>query len=248
MAFVGPALALFAVNTGCREQEECQLLWEWEVPVPELQTSVFVIPAEFGGRSECSAVKNREDRVAVLNDAANRVIEAQRGLHGAFVFVASKGQPRKPIRFMNNTAWQNARKKAGLLQVRVHDLKHTFGRRLRTAGVPLETRKVLLGHKTGDITSHYSAPELAELIRAANAVLKAQESTLLRVVTKQDQVVYREESRKSRAAEKMKRAASLQPFDYLARPAGLEPTTPWFVARCSNPTELRARKSIVSEA
>src|SRR5438874_9897762 len=42
----------------------------------------------------------------------------------------------------NNTAWQNARKKASLSQVRVHDLKHTFGRRLRTAGVPLETRKV----------------------------------------------------------------------------------------------------------
>ena len=58
---------------------------------------------------------------------------------------------------------------------------------------------MLLGHKSGDITSHYSAPELAELIRAANAVLKAQESTLLRVVTKQDQVVYREKSRKSRA-------------------------------------------------
>ena len=58
---------------------------------------------------------------------------------------------------------------------------------------------MLLGHKTGDITSHYSAPELSELIRAANAVLKAQESTLLRVVTKQDRVVYREKSRKSRA-------------------------------------------------
>jgi integrase len=98
-----------------------------------------------------------------------------------------------------NTNARASRKKARLLQVRVHDLKHTFGRRLRTAGVPLETRKVLLGHKTGDITSHYSAPELPELIRAANAVLKAQESTLLRVVTKQDQVVYREKSRKSRA-------------------------------------------------
>jgi hypothetical protein len=32
--------------------------------------------------------------------------------------------------------------------------------------VPLETRKVPLGHKTGDITSHYNALELAELIRA----------------------------------------------------------------------------------
>jgi integrase len=195
-------MALFAVNTGCREQEVCQLRWRWEVPVAELDASVFVIPADFGGRTERSGVKNREDRVVVLNDVAKRVIDAQRGLHDEFVFVASKGKPRKPIRYMNNTAWQNARKKANLLQVRVHDLKHTFGRRLRNAGVPLETRKVLLGHKTGDITSHYSAPELAELIRAANAVVKTQESTLLRVVTKQLQVVNGEKSRKSRAERK----------------------------------------------
>jgi integrase len=150
---------------------------------------VFVIPAGFGGRSGRAGVKNREDRVVVLNEVARRVIDAQRGLHPEFVFVASKGKPRKPIRYMNNTAWQTARNAAALHQVRVHDLKHTFGRRLRNAGVPLETRKVLLGHKSGDITSHYSAPELAELIRAANAVIKAQESTLLRVVSRQLQVV-----------------------------------------------------------
>ena len=63
----------------------------------------------------------------------------------------------------------------------------------------METRKVLLGHKTGDITSHCSAPELAELVRAANAVLKAQESTLLRVMTKKLQAVNGEGSPKSRA-------------------------------------------------
>ena len=43
-------------------------------------------------------------------------------------------------------------------------------RRLRAAGVPLETRKVLLRHKNGDITSHYSAPELGELLEASNRV------------------------------------------------------------------------------
>ncbi len=32
------------------------------------------------------------------------------------------------------------------------------------------------------------------------------------------------------------------PFN-LARPAGFEPTTPWFVAKYSNPTELRAHKT-----
>ena len=36
--------------------------------------------------------------------------------------------------------------------------------------MPLETRKILLGHKNGDITTHYSAPELEELIEAANRV------------------------------------------------------------------------------
>ena len=36
--------------------------------------------------------------------------------------------------------------------------------------MPLETRRVLLGHKSRDITSHYSAPELKELIDAANRV------------------------------------------------------------------------------
>jgi hypothetical protein len=42
------------------------------------------------------------------------------------------------------------------------------------AGVPLETRKVLLGHRNGDITTHYSAPELEELIEAANRVCENQ--------------------------------------------------------------------------
>ena len=62
----------------------------------------------------------------------------------------------------------------GIANLRVHDLKHTFGRRLRAAGVPLETRKVLLGHRNGDITSHYSAPELEELLEAANRVCAVQ--------------------------------------------------------------------------
>jgi len=34
--------------------------------------------------------------------------------------------------------------------------------------VSLETRKVLLGHKNGDITTHYSAPEIKELIDAVD--------------------------------------------------------------------------------
>jgi len=151
-------MCLFKVNTGCREQEVCGLRWEWEVEVPELKTSVFIVP---GAR-----VKNREDRLVILNRIARSVIEEARGKHPEFVFTY-RG---RPVQTINNSGWQRARRAVGLAQVRVHDLKHTFGRRLRAAGVPLETRKVLLGHKNGDITTHYSAPELQELIEAAERV------------------------------------------------------------------------------
>ena len=54
--------------------------------------------------------------------------------------------------------------------VRIHDLKRTFGRRMRAARVQMETRKVLLGHKSGDITTHYSGPEIEALLPAASRV------------------------------------------------------------------------------
>jgi integrase len=151
-------MALFKVNTGCRDEEVCGLKWAWEVAVPELDTMVFVIPAE--------QVKNGETRLVVLNRVARAVVEAMRGIHLEYVFTFRA----HPIGTMNNTAWQSARKRAGLTQVRVHDLKHTFGRRLRAAGVSFEDRQDLLGHKSGRITTHYSNAELQSLMDAANRV------------------------------------------------------------------------------
>lgn len=194
-------MALFKVNTGTRDAEVCRLRWDWEVEVPELCTSVFIVPGEL--------VKNGEDRLVVLNGVARQVIEERRGIHPEHVFTwkrdwtsgrhtAEQDSRRgNPVYSMNNTAWQGARQKAaeryrerfgrpapeGYSNVRVHDLKHTFGRRLRAAGVGEETRKVLLGHTNKTITTHYSAPELLELIDAANKIdrnLASSSITLLR--------------------------------------------------------------------
>jgi integrase len=152
----------------------CGLRWDWEEQVPALDTTVFVVPG--------SSTKNKEDRLIILNQAARSVIENQRGKHSIWVFPY---QGDRVIR-MHNSAWRRARDKAaekyqmelgcqppsGIRSIRVHDLKHTFGLRLRAAGVWLETRRVLLGHKNGDITTHYSAPELKELIEAAERISK----------------------------------------------------------------------------
>jgi integrase len=153
-------MALFKVNTGCREQEVCQLQWDWEIRIPELESSVFIIPRRL--------VKNREDRLVILNNTANAIIEEVRGVHQKYVFTYC-GHPLTKI---NNSAWKGARKKVGLPQIRVHDLKHTFGRRLRAAGVSFEDRQDLLGHKSGRITTHYSAAEIGNLITATNKVCK----------------------------------------------------------------------------
>lgn len=166
-------MALFAVNTGCRDQEICELRWEWEIKIPEMpHIMVFIIPAEL--------VKNGEERLVVCNDTARSVVNSERGKHPSHVF-SFKGRPLARIL---STGWRNARVKAELPHVRVHDLKHTFGRRLRAAGVSFEDRQDLLGHRSGRITTHYSSAELQNLFEAANRVCEKQKSgvvlTLLR--------------------------------------------------------------------
>jgi integrase len=156
--------AVFGLNTGCREQEICQLRWDWEVQLPEMETSVFILGT--------SITKTSTERVVVLNSIARRVIESRRGLHAERVFTY-RG---KPVGKLRSSAWRRAWKAVSLpdepgILKGVHNLRHTFGRRLRSAGISLETRKALLGHANGDITTHYSAAELSELINAAEAIV-----------------------------------------------------------------------------
>lgn len=196
-------MALFDVHTGLRDDEVCGLRWDWEREMEELGVTVFVIPR--------NVAKNREERVVMLNAVARRIVEDQRGQHPDYVFAyrhnagKSKGgpgrkdhtpKPPRRVGTMNNTGWQLARAKAsekyaevfgrpapeGFRTLHVHDLRHTFGRRLRAAGVDKETRSALLGHSIGDITTHYSAAELVPLYRAVEQVETGVSSPLLREV------------------------------------------------------------------
>jgi integrase len=158
--------SLYKVNTGCRQQEVCQLRWDWEFHIPELKTSVFILPG--------SITKNGQERVVALNSVAMAMVNRQRGKNEEFVFTY-RGSPMTKL---NNTGWKNARKKVGLEGVRVHDLRHTTGRRLRAAGVSNETRKDILGHEGGNITTHYSVAEIRELVDAVELIaIESSDST-----------------------------------------------------------------------
>jgi integrase len=108
-------MALFAINTGLRDSNVCGLQWQWEVAVPEVGRSVFVIPPE--------AFKTKRPHVVILNDVAWSITESQRGKHPIWVF-PYRG---RRIGKMNNNGWQEAPRAAGLPLVRVHDLRHSFG-------------------------------------------------------------------------------------------------------------------------
>jgi integrase len=107
-----------------------------------------------------------EPRLVVLNRVARDVVDDRRGIDPVHVFTYEG----RPILRMLTSGWIRARLRAGLPWVRVHDLKHTFGRRLRAAGVSFEDRQDLLGHRSGRITTHYSAAELGRLIEAVEKV------------------------------------------------------------------------------
>jgi len=187
-------MALFDVNTGLRDQELCSLQWSWEQRVPELDTpeikrSVFVLPA--------TRVKNRQARVVMLNDVAQSVLEEVRGEHPVYVFTWEDSNGRRDrVGHFRNSGWIQARRRAagryavelgreapaGFRNVRVHDLRHTLGRRLRAAGVSFEDRQDLLGHRSTRVTTDYSAAELRNLLDAANRVQKSRRSPAMTVL------------------------------------------------------------------
>lgn len=153
---------IYGVNTGCREHEVCQLRWDWIKDVEGVGLVVY-LPGW--------VTKNGDPRVVVLNRAAAGVVKASKGQHPEFVFTFN-GQPMQKL---TTSAWKRAWRRIGLPTVKgvlkgVHNLRHTFGRWLRAAGIPLETRKDLMGHRARDITTNYSAAELRELKNAVEQV------------------------------------------------------------------------------
>ena len=142
---------------------------------PDLRYSIFVVPkdAVIEGKGKVrGAVKGRKrDRVLVLNRVSQSIVDARRGKHPTHVFAYRD----HPLQTMSNTAWQGGRRKAGLedaylTDVRVHDLRHTVGMRLREANVRESTVSDILWHQHRTMTGHYSVAQIEELVSALDLI------------------------------------------------------------------------------
>ncbi|MBI5920496.1 MAG: tyrosine-type recombinase/integrase [Betaproteobacteria bacterium] len=183
-------MALFGVNTGLRDDNICGFQWKWEVKIPEVGRSVFIIPAE--------EYKTKVPHVVILNNVAWSIIEARRkrlaeddraDKNSDYVFTYRQPRGDPPvitddrIETMHNSSWQRVRKEVGLPDVSPHSLRHTFATRLRLSGVSQEDRNALMGHGRSSMPEHYASADIGRMIKKANLVLNRKGTrTMLRVV------------------------------------------------------------------
>jgi len=123
-----------------------------------------------------SRTKNGEPIGVPLTETAMKTLtelKRIRFLHSPYVFCDKTGKPYSP--FQVSVAFKRAVKKAGIENLRFHDLRHDFASNLVQSGVDIYTVKELLGHKDLRMTERYChlAPEN---LREAVQVLDKKES------------------------------------------------------------------------
>jgi len=139
--------------TGCRESEILTLQWkdvhleDGHIYLPDSKVGVGAIP---------------------LNHKAKQVLcSLQKKEGNPYVFCGNiPGQHIKETK----TTWRKVRELAGIPDVRLHDLRHSFASFALKKGVDLYTVSKLLGHKNIKTTTRYAHLELEHLKKATNIV------------------------------------------------------------------------------
>jgi integrase len=147
----GLRLALF---TGARSGEVTAIQWsqiDWERRLVRLPDS-----------------KTNEPKTIHLNDAAIAVLKH---LPRVGPYVIAGGRRNQPYTHLTR-AWGIARKHAGLDDVRLHDLRHSYASLALGRGVPLAVIGKLLGHRNPNTTQRY-AHLARDAVQAVNDELGA---------------------------------------------------------------------------
>jgi integrase len=150
-AAAGLRLALF---TGARSGEVTAIKWD-HVDFPR---RLIRLPDS----------KTNEPRTIHLSDAAIEVLRSTPHVSPFVVAGLKRAQPYKNL----TRAWRIARKYAGLNDVRLHDLRHSYASLAAGRGVSLHMIGKLLGHKDPATTQRY-AHLARDAVQAVNDELGA---------------------------------------------------------------------------
>ena len=134
------AMARFAMLTGLRQRNVRELSWS-QVDLERRLVWVHADQAK-GGKG-----------IAIpLTGGAVAVVHSQIGKHDKFVFTY-RGEP---IRWVNNTAWKGALKRAGIQDFRWHDPRHAWATFHMQAGTPLDVVQELGGWASPQMVQRYA--------------------------------------------------------------------------------------------
>lgn len=137
--------------TGCRKGEIMNLRWQ-----------------DVDGDTLNLADAKAGPRRVFLNVQARAILERQPRAGSAWVFPSPlyPGTPLSP----HLPLWYEVRREAGIEDVRLHDLRHTFASHAVLRGIPLPVVSRLLGHKRPSMTLRYAHVSDRETEAAAERI------------------------------------------------------------------------------
>lgn len=133
-------MALFAVSTGLRQSNVMNLRWDQV----SLQRRTATFPEQL--------MKNGQPFSCALNDTAMSVIRKWQGQHDEYVFHKDGGR----VKELPSRLWSKAVTDAGLVDVRWHDLRHTWASLLRQSGVELADLQEMGGWESPLMVQRYA--------------------------------------------------------------------------------------------
>lgn len=145
-------MALFSVATGLRQGNVLGLRWKHV----DLARRRLTLPHE--------VMKNGRPFSLPLNETALSVLRTWLGQHDVYVF------GEKEIREVPSRMWAKALEKAGLVDVRWHDLRHTWASLMRQAGVGLDDLQELGGWENRQMVQRYAHLDVDHLSPHAAAL------------------------------------------------------------------------------
>ena len=153
-------IVAFLLLTGARKREVLDARWD----CIDWQRRIWRIPISKSGKA----------RYVPLSDTA-MVLLRQRQLQTAdngCDWVFPNPSSGKPYRCITN-AWVTARRRAGLDDLRIHDLRHSFASFLINNGRSLYEVQRILGHSSARMTERYAHLAHDTLLAATNAASMA---------------------------------------------------------------------------
>ena len=150
LKYIVPMLLL----TGARKREVLDARWEDF----DVDNRLWRIPFTKSGRP----------RTVPMSDGVMSVLDTVPRIAGS-PYVFPNPDTKKPFVTIHYT-WDTARKRAGLRDVRMHDLRHSFASILINSGRSLYEVQHLLGHTQVKTTERYAHLQQDTLMTAANVV------------------------------------------------------------------------------